>query len=269
MLTADQIDYAAGLRHELPVHLLEALREPAGASAIILAQLLSNDVSIRTMQIQKLRKDAAPAVFEGIEKLSPLVHSLKPSTRIPLVDWALTALRSLSESQYEQFRALVNMLIEADNQVDLFEFCLQRMLRRNLDTHFYSLEAPSVIYSTTQDVLQPALELLSILAWTGNSTETEASEAFLTGARQLNLSAQHDFALRPQSESTDWQRMDQVLEELSRSGLYVRKNLLFACAHTVASDGKIMEPERELLRAVADSLDLPVPPFVRELARHF
>ena len=42
----------------------------------------------------------------------------------------------------------------------------------------------------------------------------------------------------------------------------IKKNLLEACVHTVGADGVILEGEAELLRAVADTLDCPMPPFV-------
>jgi len=157
--------------------------------------------------------------------------------------------------------------VSADNRVDLFEFCLRRMLRRNLDGHFDKVQPPRVAYFKTEEVLPEALSLLSALAWTGNASKAEASEAFRKGARQLNLSKPRDFPLEPQGESTDIARIDKILDQLSLAGPYVKKNLLFACAHTVAADGKILEPEHELLRAIADALDLPVPPFIHQRIR--
>ena len=40
----------------------------------------------------------------------------------------------------------------------------------------------------------------------------------------------------------------------------IKKNLLNACAYVVGADGVIVENEAELLRAVADTLDCPIPP---------
>jgi tellurite resistance protein len=42
----------------------------------------------------------------------------------------------------------------------------------------------------------------------------------------------------------------------------IKKNVLSACAQTVAADGVIQQREAELLRAVADALDCPIPPFL-------
>jgi hypothetical protein len=45
----------------------------------------------------------------------------------------------------------------------------------------------------------------------------------------------------------------------------VKKNVLLACAQTVAADGKVLDREAELLRAIAGALDCPIPPFVEAL----
>jgi Zn-dependent protease with chaperone function/uncharacterized tellurite resistance protein B-like protein len=268
ILTSDQIDYAAGLRKNLPEELHAALKEPAGAVAVILSLLLSRDESVRTLQIREIEQHAPEAISGEIAKLSSVVQGLDPDIRIPLVDWAMPALRNLSDRQYTQFRSIMERLISADKHLDLFEFCLQRMVRRYLDSHFYKLKPSKMKYSRTEQVLPEALHLLSALAWAGSSSETEARMAFSAGLEQLNLSERKEFDLEPESESMYLSRMDQVLQQLSLTRPYVKKNLLFSCAHTVTSDGQVLEAERELLRAIADSLELPVPPFIRELIKH-
>jgi uncharacterized tellurite resistance protein B-like protein len=40
----------------------------------------------------------------------------------------------------------------------------------------------------------------------------------------------------------------------------IKRNLLQACAQVVGADGVIQESEAELLRAVGDTLDCPMPP---------
>jgi uncharacterized tellurite resistance protein B-like protein len=40
----------------------------------------------------------------------------------------------------------------------------------------------------------------------------------------------------------------------------IKKNLIEAAARVVGADGVILEAEAELLRAIADTLDCPMPP---------
>ena len=69
--------------------------------------------------------------------------------------------------------------------------------------------------------------------------------------------------------------MDFLLKKINQLAVAVpqiKRDVLNACVQTVAADGVIQETEAELLRAIADTLDCPMPPFVEairgeELAR--
>jgi uncharacterized tellurite resistance protein B-like protein len=63
-------------------------------------------------------------------------------------------------------------------------------------------------------------------------------------------------------EQCDLPQVDAALNRLALGVPQIKKNILSACAQTVAADGLIQEMEAELLRAVADTLDCPMPPFV-------
>jgi len=56
--------------------------------------------------------------------------------------------------------------------------------------------------------------------------------------------------------------VDAALNRLSQAAPQIKKNLLSACAETAAADGVIQETEAELLRAIADTLDCPMPPWL-------
>ena len=45
----------------------------------------------------------------------------------------------------------------------------------------------------------------------------------------------------------------------------MKRNVLLACAQAVAADGQVLDREAELLRAIAEALDCPIPPFVEAL----
>jgi hypothetical protein len=63
---------------------------------------------------------------------------------------------------------------------------------------------------------------------------------------------------------------DTELQDLQRalwigtalSAPQIKKNMIEACVHVVGADGLIQEREAELLRAIVDTMDCPIPPFV-------
>ena len=55
-----------------------------------------------------------------------------------------------------------------------------------------------------------------------------------------------------------------ALDKFDLAAPMVKKELLVACGKAVMSDGKIVSEEAELLRAIADTIGCPVPPFIYE-----
>ena len=56
--------------------------------------------------------------------------------------------------------------------------------------------------------------------------------------------------------------IDRALAELDRTTPQLKRHLVRAATAAVAFDGRVTLAEGELLRAVADALGVPVPPFL-------
>jgi len=104
--------------------------------------------------------------------------------------------------------------------------------------------------------------VLSALANVGSSDAGEIQKAFETGAPYLRAPDGADLALVP-GEQCGVDQIDAALNRLTQAVPTIKKNLIEACVYTVGADGVMTETEAELLRAVADTLDCPVPPFVQ------
>ncbi|MGH7990607.1 MAG: M48 family metallopeptidase, partial [Limisphaerales bacterium] len=103
--------------------------------------------------------------------------------------------------------------------------------------------------------------LLSALANAGSDDAAEIQKAFDAGAPYLRAPDNSDLNLLPK-ENCGIKEIDAALNRLALAVPTIKKNLIEACAHAVGADGVIQESEAELLRAIADTLDCPIPPFV-------
>lgn len=261
-LDTDRIAYAAALLDELPPQLREAAREPASARALVLALLLDPERAIRVRQLEELRGAADPAAAEEAQGLAARLAVLPPEVRIPVLDLALPALRRMSPEQYRSFRASVDALARADGRISLFEYALHRMLLRHLDPHFGDAKKPVVQYYGLQRLTEEASCLLSLLVRAGHGgDEEEAARAFAAASAELS-EAGAEVSLQPR-ESCDLKSFDRALDELSLAAPRLKKRVLQAAVAAVAHDREVTVQEGELLRAVADGLDCPVPPFLR------
>jgi hypothetical protein len=260
-ITQRHLQYAADLQHSLPQALESAARDSLGASALTYALLLSLEPAAREKQLAELAAATSEQIRDETLRVWPDTHNVKVQTKIPLVDLALPALRQLSPAQFHQFRAAIHILVESDRQIDLFEFMLQKIVLRHLEPNFVSTPKKVTQFYDLKPLAGDCGVLLSALAYAGQEDSAQAEAAFARGAQLLSRIAKNEIPLLPKADC-DLPRLDAALERLALAVPQIKKNVLNACAETVAADGIMQGHEAELLRAIADALDCPIPPFI-------
>lgn len=254
---AEAIHYAHNLVTALPAELDQAAHEPYGARAVVYALLLDKDLGIRRRQLEGLQTQAEPQSFKETLRLSEIVDSLGDEYRLPVADLTLSALKSLSPGQYSTFRKNVETLVKADNQIALSEYVLWSVLVRHLDEFFGHRKPPKVRYRALAPLIEPAAQVVAVLAHAGNPAATDAQRAYEAGMQKLGRGD----AMPPRDQCT-LGALDGALKQLAEGSPQVKKRVLDACATCVAANGKTTVEEAELLRAVAESLGCPMPPIL-------
>jgi len=252
--------YAEAVRGSIPDAVQEAARSPGGACAVLYGLLISPDASLRQHQLEELTRRTHPDVSQQVRALLPSVTALARTARLPLLNLTLTALRQLRAAEYAEFELTLNWLIDSDQQLNLFEFVLQRIIRRQVASQFVQSRPAAVQYYSINPLLPDCELLLSALAHAGQSEPEAARRAFAAGAPHLR-SRDRILRLRSRPEC-DLRAIDMALERLPLAAPQIKKNLLQACIQVVGADGVIHEIEAELLRGIAETVDCPIPPFV-------
>ena len=242
----------------LPEFSRPAMREIHSACALVFALLLSEDESVRESQLAVLQADAT--LQKEIGDMFDRRSQLSSAQRISLVDLAIPVLRGLSPQQYSVFSGQVRQLIEADGQIHLFEYTLQKLLLRHLDAAFTKASPGRIQHRSLVPLLPDTGILLSAIANADDGDSAALDSAFQAGVARLGKSASA-FPLARQS-SVNLQDFDRALEDLATASLSVKKTILTACSAAVVHDGIVNDTQFELLRAVADTVDCPIPPFV-------
>jgi hypothetical protein len=260
--TTQHLAYAADFRHAIPPAIEAAARDPLGASGLVCALLLASEPSEHEQQFEVLASATSEAMLNETARIWPEVQAMPVQAKIPSLDLALPALRRLPPEQFQQFRAAIETLAASNAKADLFAYMLQKIVARHLDTYFLPERRLVTQFYALHPLARDCGVLLSATAYAGQETATELSAAFAKGADYLSQAAHCEIPLLP-PEECDLSNMDAALERLSQAVPQIKKNLLGACVQTVAADGVIQQGEAELLRAIADALDCPVPPFVQ------
>ncbi|MDA0989894.1 MAG: Zn-dependent protease with chaperone function, partial [Verrucomicrobia bacterium] len=253
-----QLEHTIELLASIPETVSTAVRDPYGARAVVIILLLSPDPAVRQRQLQQVAT-ADEGVAALTHELLRASGQLTPRMRLPLVDLAIPVLRNLSPRQYETFRHTIRELVRADGEIDLFEYALQRVLLRHLDPHFAPVATRQTPVATAAELVDPASQLLSALAYFGHDQLSQAERAFAQGFVQLQTGTHRD--LLP-LQGIGLQTVDDALNRLAAASPTQSKRILAACVACVSADNKVTVEEAELLRAIADSLSCPIPPLL-------
>ena len=252
--------YAVEMRESIPDAIRHAAQDPHGACALLYALLLSGDEAQRAAQLQELGDLAGPAGPGEVATLSSQASAIAGRSRLPLVNLALPALRQLRQDEFQEFSSTLEWLIESDGQIVLFEFVLQKIIRRQIEPQFTRARPAPIQYYALKPLVPDFEVLLSALAQSGQGDTADIAKAFQAGAPYVRSGGVPLTLLAP--ERCGLNEINASLDRLGLAAPQIKKSLLEACVRVVGADGVIQENEAELLRGIAETLDCPMPPFV-------
>lgn len=256
----EQIVFARSLHAALPDFWLHAAHQAPMAQAMVFGLLLAHDEVLRGEELIRLAEITDSHTIDLSLRFHSEALDRTSAQKIALIDMVLPTLRSLSVDEYRRFKRAVDALVRSDSRVDLFEYTLSRMIQRHLARYFEAAGPTPERFRSLRKLVPDARALLSTLARVGSPREQDAERTFRHGAHALHLDA--GIAILPASECT-LAAVDQALDRYDAATPTLKRNLMLACAATVMADDEVTDREAELIRAIGDALDCPVPPFVQ------
>lgn len=262
-LHPEQVDLGQMVHSSLPSHWIESCHSHNGAQAMVLALLLAQDEDLRNSELDQLRKSVDEDIYGAVCDLFCEVGALHSTIKFSLVDLAIPTLRHLSRAEYTTFRAVTDRLIASDRQVDLFEFALLKVVHRHLDAYFEKTPPPRIKYRKFSPLIPETEILLSTLAALSHPDRPdEIRSAFEGAAGEIRKSANVSIAFQT-AEKCGLKEIDRALGKFDRASPLLKRQLLVAASRSVLADGAVSSNEAELIRAIADAIGCPIPPFVK------
>ncbi|WP_444902950.1 M48 family metallopeptidase [Microbulbifer sp. CnH-101-E] len=252
--SAQQVQYGRQLLESIPSAILQAAHDPFIARALIYHLLLHSGESERETQMVLLKKIAHPAVVREMHKLAPQLKALPDNARLPLLDLCVPALKVLVPQQYQVFKRNLIKLLRSDGKIEIWEWALYRVLMHAME------ESPDrQRLSNKKGAGNDASRfLIAAIAHAGNSEYLPAKRAYEQGLKFLQL----EVTPLPSRKDIDLQHLDKAIAIACQMKPLEKPLLLKALVYTLNHNGIIKAEEIELLRAIADSLDCPMPPLV-------
>jgi len=255
---AKHLHQAQQVINGLTESLSEAAHEPWGARALVYCLFLDKEAGIQQAQLDHLQQYADAGVYDKVVQLQPDMINLDEQHRLTLIDLCMPALRQLSLDQYALFKRNMDALIKMDNRVTLFEWSLEKIITRTLDSDFAQKAHRSARYSSLQPLKEQCRLLFSVLAWSQGGTQQHIQGVFeacsqVSGLQGLKLLGKQEINL---------QALDAATDKLAQLKPLRKPQLLKACAAGIMYDERVTASETELLRALASIIDCPMPPLL-------
>ncbi|MGQ9425937.1 M48 family metallopeptidase [Gilvimarinus sp. F26214L] len=252
----EHVEHAHNLIEGIDPELRDAAHDPFSARAVVYSLLMQrSDSAILERQWQQLQQQAHPVTYQFTGKVYTRVGELARAQHLPLLELCIPALKAMSTPQQEVFKRNLQSLIRADEKVELFEWSLYRIVMHNLEPSETKEQNSSL-----KELSDECQLVLSMVAHSGHPNRSQAESAYQQGFSQLGLSSRF-FLNRDAIHLPD---LDRALARLRGLKPLQKPALLKAIAACIEYDAQVTVTEAELFRAIADSLDCPVPPLLAE-----
>ncbi|MEH1951937.1 MAG: M48 family metallopeptidase [Nostoc sp.] len=264
-VTPEHFAHAQALLSQLPESLRLGAREQQSAMAIALALALDTEnLQIQERQIAWLREVQPTDLVEKTLELSSEISQLDPRIRLPLVDLAVPILRQNSAKECQTLCKCVHGLVVATGSLSLWHFVLQLILWHRLQPSINPASTTTVEFTSIEQIWPDSLLILSVIARVGHSQPDASTEdiayAFRSGVFRLPKAGEQEKPEKPLN--CNFTELKKSIERLRLAAPKLKQAIVDACAHTVLLDNKVTPSEADLLRAIAMTLDCPIPPFL-------
>jgi Zn-dependent protease with chaperone function len=256
----EHIQHAQAVRLALPQAARELTESAGGAQALVIALLISSDPAVRERQLGVLANSTNPGTLQAIERVIPIALAVDPMLRLPVLQRSFPALRRATVAQRKVLARLVNDLINADQRVSVFEFCLAKLLERLFSDEPGTKPLHGTL--TLEDEESDIASLFAIIAQIGAADERAARTAY-----EVGISTVLPMRRPPYAAVGDWQsKLSAVLPKLEQLHPFAKKAVIEGLVKTIANDEMLMDEEAELLRTLCALLHCPLPPMLPLIA---
>ena len=251
-LTDAHFRHAQLLLESIPARLREAARDANSAPVLVYGLLLNGDRTARDKQQALVVQHAGASAAEELAGMRSALSVVDDDARLPLLQLALPALRQMDATARDRFAGTLDELVHADGKVTPYEYAMQKMVLSQLRA---VASATNRVQFDSFDAVRG--EIAVVLSALAHFSPTDSATAFAAGAAQLPVLANQITLL--DAGASGLEQLDTALDKLAVSSLPIKKRLLVAAGHVIASDGSVTSSEGELYRALVATLDVPMP----------
>lgn len=247
----EHVEHARNLIGAMSGFTKNSAHDPYSARAVVYSIFLSPQSEIQSKQLQHLNETNQKDLIPILLKAQQDIQKIGTTIRLALIDLSLPSLKKLSQKQRAEFLESVQYLILADQKFHMFEYALFKVLLNALD--FDQAKSKS---RKTADLQKASSTLISALAYAGSEQKERIQDSFSAAKVALGM---NQIELLP-IEACGPSQINDAIDQLRKIKPGAKQRLISSCLEAISHDGKLEALEAELLRAVGESLEIPIPP---------
>jgi Zn-dependent protease with chaperone function len=221
------------------------VREPEQACLVVWA--LADQLSDQKRQF--MFKQRSPA----LQKMRQALQALSRQQQLQLLTIAIVSLKNLSRAQYVDFKRTLRALIQADQQIDLFEWSLFELVTHSCDAQFTHRAVPQPQYQQIDAVLNEFVLVLTLLVQQVYPHVDQQRAAFEQAIKAIGLNNPPAW----QTVTWDWLRFHAALKKLALAFPLLKSRMLKGWVQAQQSaDISETADAQQLLNALAACLDV-------------
>jgi hypothetical protein len=256
----DAPELGGALRSSLPEEVYEAARSRDASMLLVLALGLSSSEATRGRQLALIESQLGAARASHGRRLFDDLSRIDMRLRLPVLELALPALKRRPTEQIRYLLDLLGRMAALDTEQRLFDFVLLRVLEAYLRAQ--PTTARELPPRGTQQKLKPrdaVRGLLVNVAAFGHEDGAKARSAYLAGLEAVRW-PDDGRSFDPPTASRDLGGLDAALRALAPLRPKDKLKILRGVLAVIRADREVSVEETELFRAIAATLDCPLPP---------
>ena len=233
----------------------EGRYEPSAIASIEkMAEL--NENSVEEVMNNLFTRCEVAGLAEAVTLQQQRLASVDLENRLPLIEIAMPALKEMSLPQYRHFQSCLLAVMDLDQQQTIYEQSVYQLISRYLDVHFELATPIKVRYKKAKQVSIEIQLVMSLLAYYGHDSNTPGlvKQAFKKGMHIIDL---QDVSLL-EGSSSHQALFQMATQKLAACSDELKATILKGFMACVEHDGKVADIERELVLAIAATLEVPI-----------
>ncbi len=235
--------------------MMQKLSEPLTAASILLCLLYDKNDEQQQKHIASLA-NKWPELHKNFQENAWM--NWQRQDFLPVVNRAVSGLRSLSNEQYQELKRFMLLLIQSNGKIELYEWALFQLVRSSLDSYFSDKTFERQKYRRMEAIEKDVKLVVAMMIQSSSADEAMRLEAWRKACQVAGIEAETDL---PTVAIADFGRS---VNRLALAFPLLKPRIIKALIEAAKADGIIEDIEKQSIMAISAAIDAPLPDVLLE-----